>query len=161
VKKIIALRDFCQNELGKGIVNCNDTPGFIGNRIGVYAMQVAMYEALERNLPVEIADALFGRPLGIPKTGVFGLYDLIGIDLMKDVLASFKKELKEDDPFMEVVKPHPIVEKLLEKGYTGNKGPGGFYENNGMMILPPMALVTVGLIIWVQRIRNKKLIEPK
>jgi len=30
-----------------------------------------------------------------------------------------------------------------------------------MMILPPMALVTVGLIIWVQRIRNKKLIEPK
>ena len=128
VKKILTLRDFCQNELGKGIVNCNDTPGFIGNRIGVYAMQVAMYEALERGLPVEIADALFGRPLGIPKTGVFGLYDLIGIDLMKDVLASFKKELQEDDPFMDVVKPHPIVEQLLEKGYTGNKGPGGFYE---------------------------------
>ena len=129
VKKIIALRDFCQNKLGKGIVNCNDTPGFIGNRIGVYAMQVAMYEALERGLPVEVADALFGRPLGIPKTGVFGLYDLIGIDLMKDVLASFKKELQEDDPFMDVVKPHPIVEQLLEKGFTGNKGPGGFYES--------------------------------
>jgi len=128
-KKIVSLRDFCQNELGKGIVNCNDTPGFIGNRIGVYAMQVAMYEALERGLSVEIADALFGRPLGIPKTGVFGLYDLIGIDLMKDVLASFKKELQEHDPFMNVVKPHPIVEQLLERGYTGNKGPGGFYKN--------------------------------
>ena len=87
--KMDGLRDFCKNELGKGIVNCNDTPGFIGNRIGVYAMQVAMYEALERGLPVEIADSLFGRPLGIPKTGVFGLYDLIGIDLMKDV--GFKK----------------------------------------------------------------------
>jgi Na+-transporting NADH:ubiquinone oxidoreductase subunit D len=36
---------------------------------------------------------------------------------------------------------------------------GGFYENNGMMILPPMALITVGIIIWVQRSRNKKLIE--
>ena len=128
VKKILALRDFCQNELGKGIVNCNDTPGFIGNRIGVYAMQVAMYEALERGLPVEIADALFGRPLNIPKTGVFGLYDLIGIDLMKDVLASFKKELQEDDPFMKVVQPAAIVTDLLEKGYTGNKGPGGFYQ---------------------------------
>ena len=126
--KITLLRDFCKNELGKGIVNCNDTPGFIGNRIGVYAMQVAMYEALERKLPVEVADAIFGRPLGIPKTGVFGLYDLIGIDLMKDVLASFKKELQEDDPFMEVVKPHPVVEDLLAKGYTGNKGLGGFYE---------------------------------
>ncbi len=126
--KMSGLRDFCQNELGKGIVNCNDTPGFIGNRIGVYAMQVAMYEALERSLPVEIADALFGRPLGIPKTGVFGLYDLIGIDLMKDVLASFKKELQENDPFMDVVAPHPLVEKLLEKGFNGNKGPGGFYQ---------------------------------
>ena len=128
IEKISSLRDFCKNELGKGIVTCNDTPGFIGNRIGVYAMQVAMYEALDRGLNVEIADALFGRPLGIPKTGVFGLYDLIGIDLMKDVLASFKKELQENDPFMEVVKPHSIVEKLLEKGFTGNKGPGGFYE---------------------------------
>ncbi len=36
---------------------------------------------------------------------------------------------------------------------------GGFYENNGMMILPPMALITIGIIIWVQRSRNKKLIE--
>ena len=41
--------------------------------------------------------------------------------------------------------------------------PESFYEagyaNNGMMILPPMALVTVGIIIWVQRSRNRKLIE--
>ena len=36
---------------------------------------------------------------------------------------------------------------------------GGFYENNGMMILPPMALITVGVIIWIQRSRNRKLIE--
>jgi len=36
---------------------------------------------------------------------------------------------------------------------------GGFYANNGMMILPPMALITVGTIIWVQRSRNRKLIE--
>lgn len=36
---------------------------------------------------------------------------------------------------------------------------GGFYSNNGMMLLPPMALITVGIIIWVQRSRNTKLIE--
>tara|TARA_B100001173_G_scaffold257010_1_gene229295 strand:- start:131 stop:775 length:645 start_codon:yes stop_codon:yes gene_type:complete len=35
------------------------------------------------------------------------------------------------------------------------------YENNGMMILPPMALITVGIIIWVQRMKNEKLIESK
>ncbi len=36
---------------------------------------------------------------------------------------------------------------------------GGFYFNNNMMILPPMALVIVGIIIWIQRSRNTKLIE--
>jgi Na+-transporting NADH:ubiquinone oxidoreductase subunit D len=36
---------------------------------------------------------------------------------------------------------------------------GGFYSNNGMMILPPMALITVGVIIWVQRKRDTELIE--
>jgi Na+-transporting NADH:ubiquinone oxidoreductase subunit D len=46
---------------------------------------------------------------------------------------------------------YPVLEKLgvYELGY----------ENNGMMILPPMALVTVGVIIWIQRMRNQKLIE--
>ena len=36
---------------------------------------------------------------------------------------------------------------------------GGFYANNGMMILPPMALITVGILIWIQRMKNRKLIE--
>ena len=45
---------------------------------------------------------------------------------------------------------------IPESWYISN---GGFYENNGMMILPPMALITVGIIIWVQRSRNRKLIE--
>ena len=75
----------------KGVIICGDTPGFLGNRIGVYAMQIAMTEAIKMNLTVEEADAVFGRPMGIPKTGVFALYDLIGIDLMSDVLKSFKK----------------------------------------------------------------------
>ena len=58
-------------------------------------MQVAMTEAFKMKLTIEEADAVFGRPMGIPKTGVFGLYDLIGIDLMADVLESFVKELPE------------------------------------------------------------------
>ena len=47
----------------------------------------------------EQADAVFGRPLGIPKTGVFGLYDLIGIDLMSDVVQSLVNILPDADPF--------------------------------------------------------------
>jgi 3-hydroxyacyl-CoA dehydrogenase len=117
-------------ELGKGAIVCNDTPGFLGNRIGVFAMQVAMTEAFKIKLSIEEADAIFGRPMGIPKTGVFGLYDLIGIDLMADVLKSFIKELSANDPFQEVAKEIPLVKKLIETGYTGRKGKGGFYRMN-------------------------------
>ena len=130
LNKINQLKEFCEIELGKGAIVCNDTPGFLGNRVGVYAMQVAMTEAFKMKLSIEEADAIFGRPMGIPKTGVFGLYDLIGIDLMADVLKSFIKELPETDDFHEVAKEIPLVKKLIETGYTGRKGKGGFYRMN-------------------------------
>ncbi len=130
LNKINSLKEFCEKELGKGAIICNDTPGFLGNRVGVYAMQVAMTEAFKMKLSVEEADAVFGRPMGIPKTGVFGLYDLIGIDLMADVLKSFIKELPKTDQFHEVAKEIPLVKKLIETGYTGRKGKGGFYRVN-------------------------------
>jgi len=128
--KINSLKKFCEIELGKGAIVCNDTPGFLGNRIGVFAMQIAMTEAFKMKLSIEEADAIFGRPMGIPKTGVFGLYDLIGIDLMADVLKSFIKELSKNDPFQEVAKEIPLVKNLIETGYTGRKGKGGFYRMN-------------------------------
>ncbi|MDC3160734.1 3-hydroxyacyl-CoA dehydrogenase NAD-binding domain-containing protein [Candidatus Pelagibacter sp.] len=128
--QINSLKSFCEKDLGKGALICNDTPGFLGNRIGVYAMQVAMTEAFKMKLTIEEADAVFGRPMGIPKTGVFGLYDLIGIDLMADVLKSFIKELPETDDFQVVAKEIPLVKKLIESGYTGRKGKGGFYRMN-------------------------------
>ena len=132
LNKINSLKIFCEKELGKGAIVCNDTPGFLGNRVGVYAMQVAMTEAIRMKLTIEEADAVFGRPMGIPKTGVFGLYDLIGIDLMADVLKSFTKELPQNDPFHIVAKENPLIRKLIETGYTGRKGKGGFYRMNKM-----------------------------
>jgi len=143
--KINFLKKFCEIELGKGAIVCNDTPGFLGNRVGVYAMQIAMTEAFKLKLSVEEADAIFGRPMGIPKTGIFGLYDLIGIDLMGDVLKSFIKELPETDKFHEVAKEIPLVKKLIETGYTGRKGKGGFYRVNktdGKKIMEALNLET-------------------
>ena len=130
LEKINSLKKFCEIELGKGAIICNDTPGFLGNRVGVYAMQIAMNEAFRLKLSIEEADAVFGRPMGIPKTGVFGLYDLIGIDLMADVLKSFIKELSKNDPFQVVAKEIPLISKLIQTGYTGRKGKGGFYRMN-------------------------------
>jgi 3-hydroxyacyl-CoA dehydrogenase len=145
LEKINGLQKFCEIELGKGAIVCNDTPGFLGNRVGVYAMQIAMTEAFKMKLTVEEADAIFGRPMGIPKTGVFGLYDLIGIDLMADVLKSFIKELPKTDKFHEVAQEIPLIKKLIETGYTGRKGKGGFFRINkdgGAKILEALNLET-------------------
>ena len=145
VKKIDFLKNFCEDSLGKGVILCKDTPGFLGNRVGVYAMQVAMTEAMKMKLSIEEADAVFGRPMGIPKTGVFGLYDLIGIDLMADVLKSFLKELPTSDLLHEVAQEIPLVKNLIENGYTGRKGKGGFYRINkkgGKKVLEAINLTT-------------------
>ncbi len=145
ISKINSLKKFCEKELCKVAIVCNDTPGFLGNRIGVYAMQVAMTEAFKMKLTIEEADAVFGRPMGIPKTGVFGLYDLIGIDLMADVLKSFIKELSKNDEFQIVAKEIPLITKLIKQGYTGRKGKGGFYrinKDNNQKILEAINLET-------------------
>ena len=124
------VRDFCDRALGKGVVTCNDTPGFIGNRIGVYWLQCAVAEAIRMGVSVEEADAVMGRPAGIPKTGVFGLLDLVGIDLMPHILVSMDATLSSDDPFREYFGTPPLLEKMIADGYTGRKGKGGFYRLN-------------------------------
>jgi len=126
---IECLDQFCDRRLGKGVVVCNDTPGFLGNRVGVFAIQTALHTAFRMGLKPEEADAIFGRPMGIPKTGVFGLYDLIGIDLMSDVAASLVSILPAEDVFHGVSAEIPLMARMIEEGYIGNKvGKGGFYQ---------------------------------
>jgi len=113
--KIMAqLYSFCDERLGKSVVPCLDTPGFLGNRVGCYAIQSALHKAKEMGLSPQEADAVFGRPMGIPKTGVFGLYDLIGIDLMSDVASSLVSILPEGDAFHDVGKKLPLMETMID-----------------------------------------------
>ncbi|RDH80788.1 MAG: 3-hydroxyacyl-CoA dehydrogenase [endosymbiont of Galathealinum brachiosum] len=121
---------FSDKALGKGVVNCKDTPGFIANRIGIYWIQVAILEAMELGLTVEEADAVVGRPMGIPKTGVFGLSDLVGLDLMPHLMESMTSTLPEDDVFHSKATIPELITRLIETGYTGRKGKGGFYRLN-------------------------------
>ncbi|MEJ2454351.1 MAG: 3-hydroxyacyl-CoA dehydrogenase/enoyl-CoA hydratase family protein [Candidatus Thiodiazotropha sp.] len=124
------LQAFCDRRLGKGIVDCKDTPGFIANRIGIYWIQTAILEAFRMGVSVEVADAVIGKPVGIPKTGVFGLSDLVGLDLMPHLMQSMKATLPSDDAFFEVAEIPPLIERMIADGYTGRKGKGGFYRIN-------------------------------
>ena len=128
------ISEFGDIYLGKDIVECRDTPGFIANRIGIYWMTVAMREALTLGLSVEEADSIVGRPMGIPKTGIFGLADLTGIDLSPQVMRSMADLLPADDPFHAVYDEQgplaTLIRAMIEEGYTGRKGKGGFYRLN-------------------------------
>jgi len=125
---IEALIDFADRGLGKSVVLCKDTPGFIANRIGVYWLQDATKEAVEGGLSVEEADAVMGAPLGIPKTGIFALTDLVGLDLQPHVDKSLADALPKDDPYHQVRRAWPLFDKLIAEGYTGRKGKGGFFR---------------------------------
>ena len=127
---VAAVSRFSDIALGKTIVNCNDAPGFIANRLGVYWLQVGILEAIDAGLTVEEADAVMGRPFGIPKTGVFGLIDLVGLDLMPHVNASLLGSLPNTDPFHVAQRDLPMLTRMIAEGYTGRKGKGGFYRLN-------------------------------
>ena len=134
------LSAFNDDVLGKGVVPCNDTPGFLGNRVGVFALQVGMDEAFKQGLSIEDADALMGRPMGIPKTGVFGLYDMIGIDLMSDVVDTLGDILPKKDVFHAVGRSNNpangLINTMIEEGFTGLKsGKGGFYREGEVIDL--------------------------
>ncbi len=122
------LAGFCEQQLGKGVVPCRDTPGFLGNRVGVFAIQCALHAAFDLGLTPPEADAIFGRPMGIPKTGVFGLYDLIGIDLMSDVVQSLVDILPPDDAFHREAAKISLMTRMIDAGRTGNKQGQGFYR---------------------------------
>ncbi len=122
--------DFADRRMGKTIVHCKDTPGFIANRLGTYWIQLGIAEAIDAGLTVEEADAVIGRPMGIPKTGVFGLLDLVGLDLVPAVNASMARALPKTDAFHAANRDIPLISRLIEQGYTGRKGKGGFYRLN-------------------------------
>ena len=122
-----AVSEFADMKLGKSIVVCNDAPGFIANRVGNYWLQVAVVEAFDGGVTVEEADQVIGRPFGIPKTGVFGLLDLVGLDLMPHVNASLARTLAPDDAFHAHNREMPLLGRMIEQGMIGRKGKGGFY----------------------------------
>ncbi|HYW51602.1 MAG TPA: 3-hydroxyacyl-CoA dehydrogenase NAD-binding domain-containing protein, partial [Gemmatimonadaceae bacterium] len=125
------LRDVCDVRLGKGVVVCKDTPGFIANRIGTFFMYCAMHEASRHGLTVEEADAVCGKPMGLPKTGIFGLTDLVGLDLMPHIMKSFHATLPAGDAFLALPTSFAPMDALIVAGNTGRKSKGGGFMRMG------------------------------
>lgn len=116
-------------QLGKVVLECRDTPGFIANRLGSHWMAVAALEAFRAGLDVETADAVMSRPFGVPRTGVFGLFDLVGINLVPLLWPVLTKALPDSDACHRYdLGADPVFTHLLANGLIGRRGPGGFYR---------------------------------
>ncbi|MEZ5053687.1 MAG: 3-hydroxyacyl-CoA dehydrogenase/enoyl-CoA hydratase family protein [Chitinophagales bacterium] len=112
--------------LGKETVLCKDTPAFIANRVGVYAMAKVFQLTQELGLTIEEVDALTGPAIGRPKTGTFKLSDLVGNDTGTKVMMGIKENCPNDEQAGAFEVPK-YVQFLLDNKFFGNKSKKGYY----------------------------------
>ena len=125
------LREFCANVLGKGVVNGKDTVNFIGNRIGCYWILAGLHygiEALHEGFSVEEVDAMISQSMGLPPTGLFGLVDLVGLDVMDLVSKNLSDNLPSNDMGLKFVDLPGSVRSMIDNEQIGRKAGGGFYR---------------------------------
>ena len=125
------LADFLGNNLGKGVVRAKDTVNFIGNRIGCFWMLMGLHgagTALSRGLTQEAVDAQLSKPMGIPPTGLYGLIDLIGLDIMDLVGKNLADNLPDGDVGLSYTRFPSPEQAMLERSQLGRKTGGGFYR---------------------------------
>jgi len=113
--------------LGKQTVLCKDTPAFIANRVGVYAMAKIYQLTTELGLRIEDVDKLTGPVIGRPKTGTFRLGDLVGHDTAANVIRGIRANAPNDEQASAFEIPK-YFEFLLEKKFLGDKSGQGFYK---------------------------------
>ncbi|NOY22364.1 MAG: 3-hydroxyacyl-CoA dehydrogenase/enoyl-CoA hydratase family protein [Acidobacteria bacterium] len=123
------MKDFGENTLGKGVVLGKDTPNFVGNRVGVFALANAMRVALEDNLTPQQVDSVLGKAMSRPGSAVFGTNDLVGIDTMVHVVKNSYEALVNDE-MRETFKMPEFIEKMMEKGLLGRKVKRGFFTRD-------------------------------
>lgn len=113
--------------LGKQTVLAKDTPAFIGNRIGVYAMAKVYQLTTDLGLPINIVDKLTGPFIGRPKTGTYRLGDLVGHDTSVKVIQGIKDNCPDDEQAATFVTPK-YMQFLVDNNFLGNKSGQGFYK---------------------------------
>ncbi|MBL9040744.1 MAG: enoyl-CoA hydratase/isomerase family protein [Myxococcales bacterium] len=127
---------FGETQLGKGIVYGKDTTNFVANRIGMYGMMGLISEALTAGFTVEEVDAIFGQPLGRPKSAVFRTADMVGLDTVIDVAQNCYDNLTSDESRQMFAIPE-VIREMVRRGYKGDKTGKGFYQKTkeGLLVL--------------------------
>ena len=132
--------------LGKQTVLCKDTPAFIANRLGIYAMVQTIRATEQLGLTIEQVDKLTGAIVGRPKSGSFRLSDVVGLDTTVNVCNNLSAILTTDES-VEAFQLPSIMAKLMENKWLGDKTGQGFYkktkDENGKTLILGLDLATM------------------
>ena len=120
---------FLEQELGKGVVECRDTPNFIANRIGVFALMEVLHRMQRSNLVPEEVDVVTGVLIGRPRSATLRLCDMIGLDVLADVAVTAYDKLP-DDPGRGTFSTPDFLDSMISRGYLGEKTGGGFFRRS-------------------------------
>jgi 3-hydroxyacyl-CoA dehydrogenase len=113
--------------LGKTTVLCKDTPAFIANRVGVYAIMALLHLVDKLDLTVEEVDKFTGPALGRPKSATFRTSDVVGLDTMIKVAKGLYDNCP-DDKAHKLFELPSYVTKMEENKWLGDKTNQGFYK---------------------------------
>ncbi|MDM7998439.1 MAG: 3-hydroxyacyl-CoA dehydrogenase NAD-binding domain-containing protein [Dehalococcoidia bacterium] len=124
---VSAIAAFCERRLGKSVVFAKDTPNFIANRIGAYALLVGMATMVEGGYTIEEVDAITGIPMGRPKSASFRTADMVGLDVLAKVAQNVRDNVQDASEKDAFAIP-PFLSKMIETGLLGDKAQKGFYK---------------------------------
>ena len=124
---------FARVHLGKGIVTAKDTPNFIGNRIGTYAMLGAVEQYESGDFSIEEIDALTGTLIGHAKSATFRTADVVGLDTLRHVTSNLFDAIPDDESRDRFQVP-TVLQRLVDLKNLGAKSKAGFYKKDGKTI---------------------------
>jgi 3-hydroxyacyl-CoA dehydrogenase len=124
---LASFAEFCEKRLGKSIVFAKDTPNFIANRIGAYAVIGVMKTMVEDGYTIEEADAITGPPMGRPRSASFRTSDMVGLDTFLKVAQNVCDNIQDEEEKSQLAVPQ-FVKQMVEKGLLGDKTGMGFYK---------------------------------
>ena len=124
---LATLDEMCDVRLGKGVVIAKDTPNFLANRIGTYAMLNVLKQMQALDMTVEEVDACTGPAIGQPKSATFRTADIVGLDVLVHVVRNIYDNIPNDES-REMWRVPAFVEEMMKRGWLGDKTGGGFYK---------------------------------
>src|ERR1700737_609863 len=124
---IETLREFCDRRLGKGVVVAKDTPNFIANRIGTFAMLNVFRLMSSLQMTIEEVDACTGPAIGWPKSATFRTADIVGLDVLVHVVKNIYEAAPHDESRESYAIP-ALVQEMVRRNWLGDKTGQGFYK---------------------------------